>query len=92
MTILYYICQDSATILVRLLPALDTRALYITERHADQMALSPCFTIDANLWTFLIEWSPVNDHPYGAIPGSPYWSHCGIGLMEPRQDRPNGAT
>ena len=34
----------------------------------------------------------VNDHPNRAIPGSPYWSHPGIGLIEPRQDRPNRAT
>jgi hypothetical protein len=34
----------------------------------------------------------VNDHLNGAIPGSVYWSHPGIGLMEPPQDRPIGAT
>ena len=34
----------------------------------------------------------VNDHLNRAIPGSPYWSHPGIGLIEPRQDRPNRAT
>ena len=34
----------------------------------------------------------VNDHLNGAIPGSVYWSHPGIGLMEPAQDRPIGAT
>jgi hypothetical protein len=36
--------------------------------------------------------SIVNDHLNRAIPGSPYWSHPGIGLIEPRQDRPNRAT
>ena len=34
----------------------------------------------------------VNDHLNGAIPGSVYWSHPGIGLMEPPRDRPIGAT
>ncbi len=34
----------------------------------------------------------VNDHLNGAIPGSVYWSHPGIGLLEPPWDRPNGAT
>jgi len=34
----------------------------------------------------------VNDHLIGAIPGSPYWSHLEIGLMEPLQDRLIGTT
>ncbi len=39
-----------------------------------------------------IDRQTVNDHLNGAIPGSVYWSHPGIGLMEPPQDRPIGAT
>jgi hypothetical protein len=34
----------------------------------------------------------VNDRPYGAIRGSAYWRHPMIGLIEPPDDRPNGAT
>ena len=34
----------------------------------------------------------VNDRRYGAKPGSAYWSHLRIGVMEPADDRRNGAT
>ena len=48
--------------------------------------ISPIFIVS------LIALVAVNDRPYGAIPGSAYWRHPMIGLMEPPDDRPNGAT
>jgi len=58
---------------------------YFSQRLIQQRHASP-HTIRSYRDTF------VNDHLNGAIPGSVYWSHPGIGLMEPPQDRPIGAT
>ena len=63
-------------------------------RHISQARRIACLTatLTNSQRRFLADHLPVNDHPNRAIPGSPYWSHPGIGLIEPRQDRPNRAT
>ncbi len=47
---------------------------------------------DKALLSMITSMEPFRDRFIGATLGSVYWSHPGIGLMEPPQDRPNGAT
>ncbi len=64
------------------------RSQYRVIRDFEDEVYSHCL----NSVSMITSMEPFRDRFIGATLGSVYWSHPGIGLMEPPQDRPNGAT